>query len=117
MRVHAAAIFAIAPGIIKAYPHSLLDALAAGKPVLLNKTIPMADYVNDKQCGVVAEEVTPDAIMTALAQLRTHYSRYAQNAAVVGRRDFTEEAALAAATAIYAAAIHAPVRPNKAALP
>jgi glycosyltransferase involved in cell wall biosynthesis len=113
-RVHAAAIFATTPGIIKSYPHSLLDALAAGKPILLNKTIPMADYVNDKQCGVVAEGVTPDVIMTALAQLRTHYSRYAQNAAAVGRRDFTEEAALEAATAIYTSAIHAPVRPRAA---
>lgn len=33
-RVHAAAIFASAAGIIKSYPHSLLDSLAAGNPCL-----------------------------------------------------------------------------------
>jgi glycosyltransferase involved in cell wall biosynthesis len=103
-RVHAAAIFASAPGIIKSYPHSLLDALAAGKPVLLSPIISMSDYVNSEQCGVVVDAVTADAIHTALAKLRAHYDTYAQNAALVGRRDFTEEAALQAATAIYAAA-------------
>lgn len=99
--VHAAAIFATAPGIIKAYPHSLLDALAAGKPVLLNNTIPMADYVESQQCGVVANAVTPEAILSALADLRAHYECYAQNAVTVGQRDFTEEAALHSASAIY----------------
>ncbi len=103
---HAAAIFATTPGIIKSYPHSLLDALAAGKPVLLSHTIAMSDYVNSEQCGVVAEAVTPDALMKALAQLRADYSRYAKNATLVGRRDFTEEAAMEAASAIYTSARH-----------
>jgi glycosyltransferase involved in cell wall biosynthesis len=102
--VHAAAIFATTPGIIKSYPHSLLDALAAGKPVLLNKIIPMSDYVNSNGCGVVIGEITPEAIVSGLAQLRAHYSHYAQNAATAGRRDFTEEAALQAAAAIYTTA-------------
>jgi len=43
--VHAAITLADREGIIKVYPHSLLDALAAGKPVLVSRAIPMADYV------------------------------------------------------------------------
>jgi glycosyltransferase involved in cell wall biosynthesis len=105
-QVHAAAIFATTPGIIKSYPHSLLDALAAGKPILLSRTIPMADYVEREGCGVVVESVIPSAIVAALAQLRTDYSVYATAAATVGRRDFTEETALKAAAAIYATAQH-----------
>jgi glycosyltransferase involved in cell wall biosynthesis len=103
-QVHAAAIFARAPGIIKSYPHSLLDALAAGKPVLLSRTIPMADYVNKEGCGVVVDTVTPEAIMAALTKLRAGYDAYAGAARIVGQRDFTEGAALEAASAIYAAA-------------
>ena len=109
--VHAAAIFATTSGIIKSYPHSLLDALAAGKPVLLNNTIAMSDYVNKENCGVVAAEVTPAAILAALAQLRAGYATYAANAVSVGRRDFTEDAALQAVTAIYAAARSKASRP------
>lgn len=103
-RVHAAAIFATAPGIIKSYPHSLLDALAAGKPVLLSRAIAMSDYVNTEQCGVVVDEVTPEAILAAVAALRAGYTTYAQRALTVGQRDFTEATALAAAADIYAAA-------------
>ena len=102
--VHAAAVFATAPGIIKSYPHSLLDALAAGKPVLLNHAIPMADYVKDQQCGVVADAVTPEAILAALAQLRAGFATYTQNAVTAGQHDFTEAAALDAVSAIYTAA-------------
>lgn len=103
-QVHAAAIFATAPGIIMSYPHSLLDALAAGKPVLLSRTIPMADYVNKEECGVVVDAVTPERIQAGVAQLRAGYEAYANAARLVGQRDFTEEAALQAATAIYASA-------------
>jgi glycosyltransferase involved in cell wall biosynthesis len=110
-QVHAAAIFATAPGIIKSYPHSLLDALAAGKPVLLSRTIAMADYVERECCGVVVDAVTPEAILTALAELRAHYALYAHNAAGAGQRDFGEAAALEAAAAIYAAAGQRAKRP------
>ena len=103
-QVHAAAIFASTSGIIKSYPHSLLDGLAAGKPVVLSNTIAMSDYVHKEQCGVVANAVTPAAIVAALTQLRANYATYAQNAVQVGRRDFTEEAALEAAAQIYATA-------------
>ncbi|MCC6457356.1 MAG: glycosyltransferase [Caldilineaceae bacterium] len=103
-RVHAAAIFATHAGIIKSYPHSLLDALAAGKPVLLNRVIPMADYIAREGCGVVAESVTPAAIVTALTQLRANYATYARAATMIGQRDFTEDAAINAATTIYVAA-------------
>jgi glycosyltransferase involved in cell wall biosynthesis len=109
--VHAAAIFATTPGIIKAYPHSLLNALAAGKPVLLNAAIAMSDYVNSQACGVVAQAVTPDALMAALATLRTNYDNYANNAQRVGQRDFTEAAALNAITTIYARARQGAIRP------
>lgn len=101
VQVHAAAIFATAPGIIKSYPHSLLDALAAGKPVLLSRTIPMADYVEREHCGVIVEDVTPAAIADAIAQLRARYNAYAHAAATLRGRDFTEVAAIEAATAIY----------------
>jgi glycosyltransferase involved in cell wall biosynthesis len=110
-QVHAAAIFATHAGIIKSYPHSLLDALAAGKPVLLNRAIPMADYVEQEGCGVVAESVTPAAIAAALAQLRANYATYARTATLVGQRDFTEEAAIKAARAIYTAVQQKAARP------
>ena len=46
-RVHAAVVLAGRPGLVKAYPHSLLDALAAGRPVMVSAGNPMAEYVRE----------------------------------------------------------------------
>ena len=39
----------------KAYPHSLIESLAAGKPVIISKNIYMADLIEREKCGVVVE--------------------------------------------------------------
>ena len=104
-QVHAAALVATDPAQVKSYPHSLLDALAAGKPVLTSQAIPMSDYVNRAGCGVVIESVTPAGIAAGLAQLRANYCEYAAAALAAGRRDFTPAAARDAVAAIYAAAL------------
>ena len=109
-QAHAAALFVTQPALVKSYPHSLLDALAVGKPVLTSRIIPMSDYVERTGCGVVVETVTPAAIADGLARLRADYARYAAAARTVGRRDFTPAAAREAVAALYAAALTPPSR-------
>jgi len=89
--VHASITLASAPGIVKSYPHSLLDSLAAGKPVLVSRAIPMADYVEETGCGKVVEGVTPTDILTALESLAKEYEELQKAAQQVGQRDFTEQ--------------------------
>lgn len=88
--VHAAIALADGPGIVKSYPHSLLDALAAGKPVLVSRAIPMADYVVETGCGEVVEAVTPEAILASVERLLADYPACMAMAQAVGRRDFAE---------------------------
>lgn len=87
-QVHATIALASQPGIVKSYPHSLLDSLAAGKPVLVSRAIPMADYVEANGCGVVVEKVTPEAILAAIDQLAANYTA-AQKATEPARDDFS----------------------------
>lgn len=87
-QVHATIVLADAPGIIKSYPHSLLDSLAAGKPVLLNHVIPMADYVTETACGVVMPDLSAAAILQAVAELRHDYQHLVEAARECGQRDF-----------------------------
>ncbi len=103
-RVHVAALLPTRPGLVKSYPHSLLDALAGGKPVLVSTALPMADYVTQTGCGLVVAEVTPAAISAALDQLRASYPALAAAAQAAGQRDFTLDRAREAAAAIYARA-------------
>ena len=42
--------------IVRSYPHSLIEALVTGKPVLVSRSVPMADYVEQAGCGVVVEQ-------------------------------------------------------------
>lgn len=88
--VHATVALATTPGIVKAYPHSLLDSLAAGKPVLVSQAIPMADYVAQTGCGQVVDKVTAVSILEAVAALREDYPAASGVAADVGKRDFSQ---------------------------
>lgn len=100
-RVHASIVLATDPAIIKAYPHSLLDSLAAGKPVLVSRAIPMAGYVEKTGCGVVVDQVTPGSILAAVEQLVANYAQAQNVAQTRGRTDFSHTAMLDAFGAIY----------------
>lgn len=99
--VHASITLASDPAIIKSYPHSLLDSLAAGKPVLVSRSIPMADYVEQTNCGQVVEEVTPADILAALERLASRYEIHQQAAQQVGQRDFSQQIMLTSFQRIY----------------
>ena len=99
--VHASITLAESPAIIKSYPHSLLDSLAAGKPVLVSQAIPMSDYVERTGCGKVVREVTPEAILDALEELKQDYQAAAEAAQQVGQRDFSQQAMLASFQRLY----------------
>ncbi|MBN1488179.1 MAG: glycosyltransferase [Anaerolineae bacterium] len=104
---HASITLAEEAGIVKAHPHSLLDSLAAGKPVLVSQAIPMADYVAQTGCGQVVPEVTPEAIMEALAALEENYTRQQRIAQEAGQRDYAMDAMFASFQAMYTAVLNA----------
>jgi glycosyltransferase involved in cell wall biosynthesis len=104
-RVHAAVVLAAEETLIKAYPHSLLEALAAGRPVLVSCSIPMATYVEQNGCGVVVEEVSAAGVQVALERLVQEYPDYQQGARDIDMRDWAVEQMLDAYGRIYNAAL------------
>lgn len=101
-RVHAAVLLAKEADIVKAYPHSLLEALAAGKPVITSERIPVADFVRQHQCGLVVEEVTGAALAAAIVDLSSNYGRLARNAERVGPTSFSLAALIDQHRRLYA---------------
>jgi glycosyltransferase involved in cell wall biosynthesis len=99
--VCAAAVLAGTPGLVKSFPHSLIESLAAGKPVMVSRSIPMAEYVIREQCGVVVPSLEAGAFLEALQDLRENYRRYQSNALRVGRRDFSLEKFLGLYETLY----------------
>lgn len=99
--VHASIALAANPGILKSYPHSLLDSLAAGKPVIINQEIPMSDYVRDKQCGVVIDQISPTAIIAGVENLKRNYQQFQNIALTVGQQDFSINAMVSSFEKLY----------------
>jgi glycosyltransferase involved in cell wall biosynthesis len=100
-RAHATVLVAKRSDIVKAYPHSLLESLAAGKPVILSNALPMADYVRRHECGIVLEEVSEQMLVQAIEDLRSRYDTLAQRARLTDARSFSQEAMIENYRAIY----------------
>ena len=83
-RAHATVLLAKRAEIIKAYPHSLIESLYAGKPVLTSNVIAMADFVRQQRCGLVLGSVDVASLVAALSKLRDDYDSLAANAAAAG---------------------------------
>ncbi|MBI2441837.1 MAG: glycosyltransferase [Lentisphaerae bacterium] len=106
-RVHATVVLAETDNLVKAYPHSLMESLAAGKPVLVNERVPMADYVAEAQCGQVVSQFTPESLKLAIARLMDNYGDCQAAAFVRGRADFQLSSMLAAYGKVYKEALEA----------
>src|SRR5262245_59184493 len=100
-RVHAAVVLAGRAGLGKAYPHSVLEALAAGRAVMVSDGNPMADYVRDTGCGLVVPTLGKVDLLDAVRHLRQGYQRYRTKAVEVGTRSFSEEEFVTAHRDLY----------------
>ncbi len=99
--VHAAALLVTDASVVKAYPHSLMEALACGRPVLLSKAIPMADEVEAAGTGVVTPGASPADARLGLVKLMANYAAYATQAAAAPRESWSRERWLDAVIATY----------------
>jgi glycosyltransferase involved in cell wall biosynthesis len=88
-RAHATVLLAANGGIVRAFPHSLMESLVAGKPVLLSNTIAMADDVRNRGCGVVVSRMDIAALTSAIEILMQNYREFAANAARIGSHAFS----------------------------
>lgn len=87
-RCHAAVVLAATRKVVKAYPHSLLEALAAGRPVIASDTLGIADYAARNGCGVVVEGVDAKSVLASLSHLRENYGQLQAAAGVSRAREF-----------------------------
>lgn len=100
-RAHAAVVLADWTRLVKAYPHSLLEALACGRPVLVSEQVPMAQYVRQTGCGEVVPNLNVTELRGAIERLRGSYDTFSANALRVGQKDFRQEDLLADYESVY----------------
>lgn len=79
-KVHAAVAVATGDAIIKSYPHSLLEALAAGRPVLVSAQIPMAQDVATATAGILIDSLESASLAHAFQAILDDYAAYSYQA-------------------------------------
>jgi len=101
-RVHAATVLASSSKLVKAYPHSLLESLAAGRPVLVSRSIPMSDYVEKKRCGVVSESLNVTDLIQTIKHLKKNYTEISAQTAKTDTAIFSQQHLLKEYSNLYA---------------
>jgi len=89
--VHGAIILASNPHVVRTYPHSMIESLAAGKPVIMSSVIPMADYISRHGCGCIVEGHSVESLECAIRKFVQEYPVINRNAMEIGARDFSRE--------------------------
>jgi glycosyltransferase involved in cell wall biosynthesis len=100
-KTHGTIVMAENQGAIRATPHSLIESLAAGKPVLISDTIPMADYVRDRNVGCIVKDHSIQSLNTAIDVFIDRYDVFRTNAEAIGGKDFSKEKMIADYTEVY----------------
>ncbi len=85
---------------LKLVPLSVLESLAAGKPVLVSSCTGIAEIVAVEKCGVVFEP-TPESLLAAIEELRRNYFLYQNNCRKTAEKYFSQEEFLRKHKEIY----------------
>lgn len=84
-RCHAAIGLSATSDQIKSFPNSLMEALAAGRPALISRCIPMSYYIEENNCGKVIEELRLEELINAISEIIDKYSTFSKAASLAGR--------------------------------
>ena len=88
---HAAIVLAKESRLVKSYPHSLIEALSVGRPVIISDTIPMADFVQQNKLGIVVKQTNLDSLTNAIKHLASSWAEFQPENLSSHVEDFTRE--------------------------
>ena len=99
--VHAGIVLAEKSKLVKAYPHSLLESLAAGKPVMISTCLAMSHYVAEKKCGVNVESMQLVDVTDKINYLRDGYQFFVAQANSLNLDVFTKKSMISSYLKVY----------------
>ncbi len=87
--VHATVLPGFTHSSLKPCPHSGLDSLSHGKPVLVSDSTSIAGIVTRNQCGVTFE-YSVESLLTGIQNLMDHYVQFQSNCHRTVEKNFSE---------------------------
>ena len=76
---HATILLCDQNGVLKNYPHSLMESICCGRPVILSETTELAHMVERQSLGIIMNEYTIDSLDKSIAALESAYDSYQSN--------------------------------------
>ncbi|MCP4370744.1 MAG: glycosyltransferase family 4 protein [Deltaproteobacteria bacterium] len=99
-KVHAVIAPFTSQQLTKPCPHSVIESLAAGKPVLVSDKVGIARIIQENNCGVVFKPDKED-LVRAIDELKRNYTAYQKNARRCAEEYFSKEIFLKQYELIY----------------
>lgn len=90
-QVHGCVLLCSNASIVKSYPHSLIEALVSGKPVITSKEIPIADYVSENNCGLVLDTFDINELVQLIHNFHAKIDVLSDKAMQINVHDFSIE--------------------------
>ena len=84
----------------RAYPTSVIESLAAGKPVIVSDQIPISFIIEREGCGIVVKP-SKDGIISGIEGLREKYDLYQKNCIPTAKKYFSQKRLLNDYSTIY----------------
>lgn len=98
--VHSVILPGLTSGSLKPAPHSALDSLAHGKPVLISRPSSIAGLLERNQCAIVFEP-TIISVVQSIRQMMDHYDNFQRYCHLTINQCFSKEAFLNGYREVY----------------
>jgi len=99
--VHATVLLSNDASVVKAYPHSLIESIISGKPVITSKHIAITDFVQQNNCGVVLNDFNTVDLVSCIDKLQTNYSQFSNATLNLDTNMFSNKRMLADYDSLY----------------
>lgn len=99
--VHATVLLCKDASVVKAYPHSLIESLISGKPVITSTQIAIADFVQQNNCGVVLKDFNATSLISCINYLKNNYNQYCNATLNLDANNFSNKQMLANYKQLY----------------
>lgn len=100
-KVHATVLLSNDASVVKAYPHSLIESIVSGKPVITSKQIAITDFVQKNNCGVVLNNFNTVDLVNCVKKLQTNYNKFSEATLSLDVKMFSNKRMLADYNNLY----------------
>jgi len=94
MQSHAVVLLSKYSQLVKSYPHSLLEGILAGRPIITTSAIPIHREIESKNLGVVMHEFDYNSLEKSVETIRNNYEAFTESLQNIPETSYGKDAFL-----------------------